>query len=81
MLNFRINSFRGGVNSKGRTRDGVNSEVCTRGGVNSDHTVNGVSSQLGTFRTSIVVILVCTILESIHTRGGVHSKGRIRGGN
>ena len=29
---------------------------------------------------AIVVILVCTILESIHTRGGVNSKDRTRGG-
>ena len=65
MLNFRVNSFRGRVNSKGRTRDGVNSEVCTRGEVNSDHTVNGVSTEQGTFIASIVVILVCSILESI----------------
>ena len=72
LLNFRVNSFRGGVNSKGRTRGGVNSEVHTkgginsevhtRGGVNSDHTANGVSTEQGTFRTSIVVIFVCSIL-------------------
>ena len=71
---------RGRVNSKGHTRGGVNSEVHTRGGVNSDHTVNGVSTEQGTFRTNVVVILVCSILESIRTRGGVNSKGRTRGG-
>ena len=52
---------RGGVNSKGRTRGGVNSEVHTRGRVNFDHTANGISTEQGTFITSIVVILVCSI--------------------
>ena len=59
---------RDGVNSKGRTRGGVNSEVCTRGGVNSDYTANGNSTEQGTFIASILVILVCSILESICTR-------------
>ena len=66
-FNFRVNWFRGGVNSKGCTRSGVNSkihtkgginsEVRTRGGVNFDHTVNGVFTEQGTFRTSIVRFL------------------------
>ena len=63
MLNFRVNSFRGGVNSKGHTRGGVNSQARTRGGVNSDHTGNGVSTEKDTFITSIVVILICSILS------------------
>ena len=39
-----------------------------------------MSTEQGTIRTSIVVVLVCSILESICTRGGVNSKGRTRGG-
>ena len=62
-LIFRVNSFRGRVNSKGCTRGGVNSEARTRGGVNSDHTGNGVSTEQSTFKTSIVVILICSILS------------------
>ena len=82
--------IRGGVNSEDYTRGGFNSKGHTRGGVNSDHTANGVSTKQGAFRISIVVILVCSILESIRTRcrvnsedctkGGVNSKGCTRGG-
>ena len=63
MLNLRVNSFRGIVNSKGCTRGGVNfevhtkgginSEVCIRGGVNSDHTGNEVSTEQGTLKQSL----------------------------
>ena len=58
----------------------ISESISTRGGVNSDHTTNGVSTQQGTLRTSIVVILVYSILKSIYTRGGVNSKGHTRGG-
>ena len=87
LLNFRVNSFRDGVNSKGcsrggvnsevHTKGGVNSEVHTRGGVNSDHIANGVSTEQSTFRISIIGLLNFRVNSF---RGGVNSKGCTRDG-
>ena len=52
-IGLLVNSFRGGVNSKGRTKGRINSEVCIRGGVNSDHTANGVSTEQGTLKQGL----------------------------